>query len=223
MKNLGILMNVYKITFILLLLFILMNFTLEDKKLHKSSHNGEELLQNSPKIKLETSMKMIHSKAITLRQEKLQIEKEKQRLKQEAMIRKEKILLVEQSKNPSSKEKVQTISNQEKQKQNTKKWMKFNASYYGPDCKGCSGITVTGINVRETNYYNGLRIVAVDPSVLPLGTIVEIKTPYESFRAISADKGGAIKGYKLDILVESEEVATKYGRHNVQVRIIQYP
>lgn len=207
LKNLGILMNVYKITLILLLLFILMNFSLGDKKIHNSSHNGEEVLRNSPKIKLETSMKMIHSKAISLRQERLQIEKAKQRLKHEAM----------------TKVKVLTISNQEKQKQNTKKWMKFNASYYGPDCKGCSGITVTGINVRETNSYNGLRIVAVDPKVLPLGTIVEITTPYESFRAISADKGGAIKGYKLDILVESEEVASEYGRHNVQLRIIQYP
>ncbi|MFJ7648609.1 3D domain-containing protein [Lysinibacillus sp. NPDC097279] len=216
-------MNVYKVMFIAVLVFMLFNFTLEEKELDKSIPNGEEVLQNSSKIRLETSMKLIRSKAETIRQERVLKEEEKQRLKYETMIKKEKILLVKQNMNTSSKEKIQTISNEERQEPTAKKWLQFNASYYGPDCNGCSGITVTGINVRKTIYYNSLRIVAVDPTVLPLGTIVEIKTPYETFRAISADIGGAIKGYKLDILVESEERATKYGRHYVQLRIIRYP
>lgn len=220
----GILMNVYKaITFIVLLLFMLKDFTLENKITYVSSDKGEELLQYSSKHKLAASMDMICNKAITLRQERLQIEKEKQKIENETMHKKGIILPVEQNKNSFSKKKAPINSNPEKQEASAKKWMQFNASYYGPDCYGCSGITVTGINVRETYYYNGMRIVAVDPKVISLGTIVEIRTPYESFIAIAADKGGAIKGFKLDILVESEEVATQYGRHAVQLRIVQLP
>ncbi|MCS1382559.1 3D domain-containing protein [Lysinibacillus sphaericus] len=216
-------MNVYKaITFIVILLFMLKNFTLENKITNVSSDKGEELLQYSSKHKLAASMDMIRNKAITLRQERLQIEKKKQKIEHETM-HKKGIIPVEQNKNSFSKEEGQINSNPENQETSSKKWMQFNASYYGPDCNGCSGITVTGINVHETYYYNGMRIVAVDPKVISLGTIVEIRTPYESFIAIAADKGGAIKGFKLDILVESEKIATQYGRHAVQLRIVQLP
>lgn len=101
------------------------------------------------------------------------------------------------------------------------KWLTFHATYYGHDCNGCSGITATGINVQNSIYFKDLRIVAVDPTIIPLGSIVEIQTPNERFKAIAADKGGAIKGRRLDILVESEYIAAQYGRHDMQLFIIQ--
>ncbi len=64
-------MNVYKVMFIAVLVFMLFNFTLEEKELDKSKPNGEEVLQNSSKIRLETSTKLIRSKANTIRQERL--------------------------------------------------------------------------------------------------------------------------------------------------------
>lgn len=100
-------------------------------------------------------------------------------------------------------------------------WIQFEATYYGSDCFKCSGLTAYGINVRNTIYHNGLRVVAVDPSVIKLGSIVEVKTPNETFKAIAGDTGGRINGYIIDVLVESEATSAKYGRHPVQVRILK--
>lgn len=102
-------------------------------------------------------------------------------------------------------------------------WETFNASYYTAYCTSCSGITATGIDVRKTITYKGYRIVAADPKVLPMGTIVEIETPHETFKAYVGDKGGAIKGHKLDILVKTKSQAYDLGRHDVKLRVIEYP
>lgn len=97
----------------------------------------------------------------------------------------------------------------------------MNASYYTASCTGCTGITATGVNVKNTIYYQGMRIIAVDPNVIPLYSIVEVSTPTENFRAIALDTGGAIKGNKLDILVANKQTAYKLGRHSVSVKIIR--
>jgi len=39
-------------------------------------------------------------------------------------------------------------------------------------------------------------------------------------RKLAADKGGAVKGRKIDIFVWSRQEALKNGRKNVQVRIV---
>lgn len=161
----------------------------------------ETILQNTPKSNLEHAFKMIQREAERIRQENHQRQLEQNQIMREQEIRKER-------------PKLNNNSLQEH------KWLKFHATYYGRDCRGCSGITATGINVQRTIYFKELRIVAVDPAIIPLGTIVEIKTPNENFKAIAADKGGAIKGHRLDILVESEEISVQYGRHDVQLRII---
>ena len=100
-------------------------------------------------------------------------------------------------------------------------WMTFEATYYSADCYGCSGITATGVDLRKSIHHNGMRVIAVDPNVIPLGTAVQIKTPNETFNAIAVDVGGAIKGQKVDIAVQSNAIANQLGRHNVQIRIIK--
>lgn len=97
----------------------------------------------------------------------------------------------------------------------------MNASYYTASCTGCTGITATGVNVKNTIYYQGMRIIAVDPRVIPLYSIVEVTTPSERFHAIALDTGGAIKGNKLDILVANKQTAINLGRHNVSVKFIR--
>lgn len=99
----------------------------------------------------------------------------------------------------------------------------FNASYYGMDCNGCSGRTASGFNTKGRTHYNGLRILAGDTSILPLGTIVYVEgSAIGSFKGIVLDRGGAIKGHKLDILVGSEAESGKLGRQNVKVSVISY-
>lgn len=89
-------------------------------------------------------------------------------------------------------------------------------THYGPDCKGCSGVTASGYNVKNTIYYDDVeygqvRIVAMDKSI-PLYSIIRINDYKDgNFLAIVLDRGGAIKGNKIDILVNSEQEATKLG------------
>lgn len=92
------------------------------------------------------------------------------------------------------------------------------ATYYLATCEGCSGITATGLDVRSNWMPNGLRVIAVDPSVVPLGTVVTVKTPYESFKAVAGDTGGAIVGNKIDILAPDLAFAqAKGGKVNAVV------
>ena len=90
-------------------------------------------------------------------------------------------------------------------------------TYYVSACEGCSGITAAGHDVRGSIYANGYRVVAVDPWLIPLGTIVYVETPYESFYAIAGDTGGNIVGNRLDILVGTHWEAINKGRHYVTV------
>ncbi|MCY9132832.1 3D domain-containing protein [Bacillus spizizenii] len=101
-------------------------------------------------------------------------------------------------------------------------WQTFEASAYTADCpEGCSGITATGLDVTGTIYHAGKRIIAVDPSVIALGSTVEIKqADGTTFKAVAQDTGGAIKGTKIDVLVATEADAVQFGRQSVQVRVI---
>lgn len=63
-------------------------------------------------------------------------------------------------------------------------------------------------------------MIAVDPDVIPLGSIVSVRLAdgYE-FAAIAMDTGGAIKGAKIDVLVADLDGAKKFGRQAVEIRI----
>lgn len=99
----------------------------------------------------------------------------------------------------------------------------FNATYYGMDCNGCSGRTASGFNTKGRTHYNGMRILAADTSILPLGTIVQVQgSAIGSFTGIVMDRGGAIKGKRLDILVGSEAESYSLGRQNVNVNVVSY-
>lgn len=98
----------------------------------------------------------------------------------------------------------------------------FNGSYYTAFCpEGCTGVTATGADVSNSIYVDGMRVIAVDPRVIPLYSIVEVSTPYETFKAIALDTGGAIKGHKVDILVANESTARQLGRHTVYIKVIR--
>jgi 3D (Asp-Asp-Asp) domain-containing protein len=95
------------------------------------------------------------------------------------------------------------------------------ATYYTALCDtGCTGVTATGIDVRQSIYHDGLRIIAVDPAVIPLGSVVEVIAGGQAFKALAGDTGGAIKGNRIDILVGTKEEARNLGRTSASVRIL---
>jgi 3D (Asp-Asp-Asp) domain-containing protein len=102
-------------------------------------------------------------------------------------------------------------------------WRTFTATAYTADCReGCTGITATGLDVRNRTHVDGARVIATDPAVIPLGTTVELRFDDGSTeRAIAVDTGGAIDGEIIDYLVSDYDTAIQFGRRTVDVRIIE--
>jgi len=91
------------------------------------------------------------------------------------------------------------------------------ATAYTKDCKGCSGITATGLDIRSSTP----KIIAVDPKIIPLHSKVELFVDGESWGIYTAeDTGGAIKGHRIDILMDSKSKALDFGVKRVTVKVI---
>lgn len=99
---------------------------------------------------------------------------------------------------------------------------------YGPDCVGCGGnLACNGKNVQngkiyyEDHTYGKMRIIASDPSI-PCGTIFNIYDNGSEYRAISLDRGGAIRGNKFDLLNNNEAEAERNGVKNLRVSLVRW-
>lgn len=108
----------------------------------------------------------------------------------------------------------QSSSTTQTQAPATGKTMTVQATAYTPYCAGCSGITATGIDVRSNPNQ---KVIAVDPSVIPLGSRVWVEGYGE---AIAGDTGGAIKGNKIDLLMPTQEQALNFGRKSVTIKVL---
>jgi uncharacterized protein YabE (DUF348 family) len=67
---------------------------------------------------------------------------------------------------------------------------------------------------------DGISTIAVDPSVVPLGSKVYV----DGYGyAIAADTGGAIKGNKVDLYLNSSSECDRWGRRSVNLLVVAYP
>ncbi|MYL65958.1 DUF348 domain-containing protein [Bacillus hwajinpoensis] len=94
------------------------------------------------------------------------------------------------------------------------KVLNVSTTAYTANCTGCSGITSTGFNLKSNP---NAKVIAVDPSVIPLGSKVFVEG-YGT--AIAADTGGAIKGNKIDVFFSSKSQAYAWGNKTVQITIL---
>lgn len=83
-----------------------------------------------------------------------------------------------------------------------------------------TGGTLTAMGLKPVRNPNGISTIAVDPSVIPLGSKVYI--PGYGY-AIASDTGGAIKGDIIDLYMNSEAACNSWGRRPVTVYIVAYP
>ncbi len=93
---------------------------------------------------------------------------------------------------------------------------------YSPDERSCGdsadNITASGYSV----WTNGGKLVAADSRVLPLGSLVSIPG-YDGGAVVPVlDRGGAIKGNRLDVLFPSHEQARRWGVRDLKVTIYEY-
>lgn len=85
------------------------------------------------------------------------------------------------------------------------------------DMQGTTNIIYTGFNLDHSRVKN-LPIIAVDPDVIPLYSIVEIK---DMGYFLALDTGGMIKGNRIDILMDSKDKALEFGKQLADVRVIK--
>jgi 3D (Asp-Asp-Asp) domain-containing protein len=71
------------------------------------------------------------------------------------------------------------------------------------------GVTASGAEARRGT-------VAADTSVLPMGTILYI--PGYGWGRVE-DRGGAIKGKRLDLFFDSHKEALEWGRQQLDVKV----
>lgn len=91
-------------------------------------------------------------------------------------------------------------------------WFYFIATGYSKNdtSQGTTGVTATGKTADE-------GMIAVDPAIIPLGTTVEIK---DVGFFIADDRGGKIKGNRIDIFFDSKEEAKDFGKKGVWIRFL---
>lgn len=112
-----------------------------------------------------------------------------------------------------------TITNETPQQETAQsdaegKELTVTATAYTASCEGCSGITATGVNILANPNE---KVIAVDPSVIPLGSKVYV----EGYGyATAADTGGAIKGNRIDVFIPEHQDAVNWGKKQVEVKII---
>ena len=85
-------------------------------------------------------------------------------------------------------------------------------------CEKCcgrfaDGITASGVNVKD---FYGLLIAA--PPEYPFGTIMDV--PGYGIATVQ-DRGGAIKGNKLDVFFPTHQEALEWGRQYLKVKIYE--
>ena len=115
----------------------------------------------------------------------------------------------------------------------------YNEKYSFTNSRGQQVTYSSAINGVATAYipdgkwgyttYTGNRarpgVIAVDPSVIPLGTKVYVKTNNSNFGdygfAIAWDIGGAIKGNKIDLFMESYDLSIQWGLRDVTIYILE--
>lgn len=114
------------------------------------------------------------------------------------------------------KAKASTVSTKKvNAKSTTVKELTVTATAYTVSCKGCSGITSTGINLKK---HPESKVISVDPKVIPLGSKVYV----EGYGyAIAADKGSSVKGNKIDVFFPTLKQCYQWGNKKVKIKIVK--
>jgi len=101
--------------------------------------------------------------------------------------------------------------------------VRMTVTAYSPDERSCGahadGITASGYSV----WTNGMKLVAADTSLLPFGSLVTVPGYGEEGEIVPVlDRGGKIKGHRLDVLYATHQAAIKWGVRELDVVIWEY-
>ena len=90
-----------------------------------------------------------------------------------------------------------------------------------PKWRPCCGPNARGLTAsgKPVSHNNG-RFVAADTRLLPFGTRLSIPGYHDGLAVEVIDRGGAIKGNKLDVYFPTHEQARQWGRRKLLVTIL---
>ncbi|MEC0589932.1 3D domain-containing protein [Bacillus inaquosorum] len=186
----------------------------------KESFYGKPKQINLPQHKNQVLNKF----AEVVKKQKAKQEKRREDILNAAIIKPKPVKKKSVRKGGEDRKKNKQIKNKNKItviKDNDVRTLDIEFSAYVANCsEGCTGRTKTGVDVTQSIFYKGYRVIATDPSVIPLNSVVLIKVGGSSFKAIAIDTGGDIVGYKVDLLVSNEQDAINFGRQYGTVSIL---
>jgi 3D (Asp-Asp-Asp) domain-containing protein len=96
-------------------------------------------------------------------------------------------------------------------------WATFTATAYC-SCTKCCGPKAQGITASGHRLRPGDQVIAVDPEVIPLRSVVELRG---LGRFAALDTGSAIKGRRIDIWMNDHQAALQFGRRAVKLRVLR--
>lgn len=99
-------------------------------------------------------------------------------------------------------------------------WMTVTA--YSPDTRSCGPDANGHTATLHSVFTNGMKLVAADTRILPFGTMLSIPGYDDNHIVPVLDRGGAIKGNKLDLLFPTDEEARQWGRKRMLVTVWEY-
>ena len=93
---------------------------------------------------------------------------------------------------------------------------------YSPDEQSCGdsadGITASGYSV----FTNGMKLAAADTQLLPFGSLISVPGYDEGNVIPVLDRGGKIKGHRLDMLYPTHDQAVQWGSQRLEVTVWEY-
>ncbi|MEM7629415.1 MAG: 3D domain-containing protein [Planctomycetota bacterium] len=93
---------------------------------------------------------------------------------------------------------------------------------YSPDERSC-GIFADGQTATlHSVWTNGFQLVAADTRLLPFGSLLTVPGYADDKIVPVLDRGGAIKGHRLDVLFPTHREAMKWGVRDVPVIVWEY-
>ena len=102
------------------------------------------------------------------------------------------------------------------------KTMWMTVTGYSPDERSC-GKWADGITASNKSVWtNAMQLVAADTRLLPFGSLLSIEGYANDQIVPVEDRGGAIKGMRLDLLYPTHEEALQWGIKHMPVTVWEY-
>lgn len=194
-----------------------------------------ESVQNTAQEAIDTANGSINKiKQQEAEKQQQQLELEKQQAQEAAQEAAQKENASQQTNKPNTSNSTTTNSNSNSASSNSSSSNNSNSNNTGSnptspggykevlhvEATAYSGGTITAMGLKAVRDPNGISTIAVDPSVIPLGSKVYI--PGYGY-AIASDTGGAIKGNIIDLFMNSAAACTNWGRRNITIYVVAYP